>query len=429
MSLAFGDFEISPETYELRRAGQPVHVEPRVFELLAYLLAHRGRLVSKQELLERLWSNEFVTESALSRAVRDARRALGESGAEKRWIETVHGRGFRFAGEVSERATPEQAAGATAAAPAVAVLPLEDLSPGGPPGFLAGGMTDALITELAKIGLLKVISRTSVMRYQGARKPLPDIARELGVERIVEGSVLRDGERVRITAQLVSADTGEHHDIAQRVNERLTSRQTPRLASRRQVEPEVFLLDPRGPALDRPARRAGVPQSARLLRASDHRRPDLRAGPRRPGRGLRDARQLRRRAKGLSELEAAVALSRRGARFLGYLGYARGRAGSRAEALALLRELEQSSAERYVPPYFFALIHAGLGNRSRALDELERAWQVRDSMLRDLKVDPLRRTTPCCSSPRTGRPDSPSRPRREAHRRLECRSDWAHRCS
>jgi tetratricopeptide (TPR) repeat protein len=98
--------------------------------------------------------------------------------------------------------------------------------------------------------------------------------------------------------------------------------------------------------------------------------------------------ELEQWREGLAELESALALSQRSARFLGYLGYACGRAGRRSAALALLRELEQSAAGRYVPPYFFALIHAGLEDRSRALDELERAWQARDSMLRDLKVDP-----------------------------------------
>jgi TolB-like protein/Flp pilus assembly protein TadD len=557
MPFAFGDFEISPETYELRRAGRPVHVEPRVFELLAYLIAHRGRLVSKQELLESLWSNGFVTESALSRVVRDARRALGDSGAEKRWIETVHGRGFRFAGEVSESVTPENGAGATAAAtaitavPAVAVLPLEDLSPAGPPGF-AEGMTDALITELARIGSLRVISRTSVMRYQGAREPLSEIARDLGVERIVEGTVLRDGERVRIAAQLVRPDTGEHlwaeryereirevltlqlevaRDIAEQVNERLSSRPPPRLASRRQVEPAVFLLDLEGrhwiaqrgepafrraivcfeqaiaadptyaaahagraeayamlgnygvvppgeveaPALEA-AKRAltldpGLAEARRTLAlvkwqfAFDWRgaeqeyeraltldpnsalvqywlgiclgvqgRFDRSLDALERARGLdplslnvlavtgwmhyfarryREALpyyrhtlavdhdhlmarwflgealvELAQWREGLDQLEAALALSRRGSRFLGYLGYAYGRAGRPTEARNLLRELERGAAERYVPPYFFALIHAGLGDRARALDELERAWQVRDSMLRDLKVDP-----------------------------------------
>jgi serine/threonine-protein kinase len=98
--------------------------------------------------------------------------------------------------------------------------------------------------------------------------------------------------------------------------------------------------------------------------------------------------ELEQWREGLDELERVLALSQRGSRFLGYLGYAYGRSGRRTEAQALLREIELSALERYVPPYFFALIHAGLGDRPRALDELERAWQVRDSMLRDLKVDP-----------------------------------------
>lgn len=553
MALRFGDFELSPDTYELRRDRQPVHLEPRVFEVLAYLVAHRERVVTKQELLETFWRNEFVSESALSRAVRDARRALGDTGAKVRWIHTVHGRGFRFVGGVTEPAAPKAVAAAAAhGPPAVAVLPLEDLSAHGPGDFFAAGMTDALITELAKAGSLKVISRTSVMRYRGGGKPLPEIARELGVDRVVQGTVLRAGERVRITAQLVRADTDEHlwaesyeremrdvltlqaelaQAIAHQVDVRLAPPQDRRAAARRQVEPEVFLLDLEGRHFiaqrgEQAFRRAllcferaiaadptyapvhaglaeaysmlgnyGVAPPAEVqspaLRAVEralHLAPDL-AEARRTLALLhwgfafdwRAAEQEYRRAleldpsssllhywsgvfwgvqgrfdrslealerargldplslnvaaitgwmhyfarrfrealpyyrhvlavdpqhllahwfcgetlvelgeleEGVRELETALALSQRGARFLGYAGYAYGRAGQRREARRLLRELKGVAAERYVPPYFSALVHAGLGDRERALAELERGWQARDCMLRDLAVDP-----------------------------------------
>jgi DNA-binding winged helix-turn-helix (wHTH) protein len=128
MPYRFGDFELSPEAYELRRAGRQVHLEPRVLEVLAYLVAHRDRLVTKQELLATLWPTEFVSESALTRAVRDARRALGDTGAAERWIDTVHGRGFRFVGAVTESPPPRtELEPPGPSPPSVAVLPLADL--------------------------------------------------------------------------------------------------------------------------------------------------------------------------------------------------------------------------------------------------------------------------------------------------------------
>ncbi len=552
MPLRFGEFELFPETYELRRGRQPVHLEPRVFEVLAYLVAHRERVVTKQELLETFWAKEFVSESALSRAVRDARRALGDTGAKDRWIHTVHGRGFRFVGEVTLPTAPPAATPAVAARhPAVAVLPLEDLSTDGAHDFFAAGMTEALITELAKVGSLKVISRTSVMRYRGGGKPLPEIARELGVERIVQGTVLRAGGRVRITAQLVRADTDEHlwaesyeremrdvltlqAEVAQAIAHQVDVRLAPRLerpAGRRQVEPEVFLLDLEGrhfialrgeqafrraltcfqraiaadptyapahaglaeayamlgnygvappaevqaPALAAAERalrlapdlaearrtlallrwqfafdwRAAEQEYRRALELDPHSsllhywlgifwgvqgRFDRSLESLERARGLdplslnvvavtgwmhyfarrfRDALPYYRHAlsvdpnhllahwflgealvelgelrEGVRELEMALDLSQRGARFLGYAGYAYARAGRTGEARSLLREIEGIAAERYVPPYFPALVHAGLGDRDRALDELERGFESRDSMLRDLAVDP-----------------------------------------
>ncbi|MCB1007334.1 MAG: winged helix-turn-helix domain-containing protein [Acidobacteria bacterium] len=211
MTLSFGDFELSAESYELRRAGESVRVEPRVFEVLAYLVAHRDRVVSKEELLEKLWPDRFVSESALTRAIRDARRALGDTGSKEGWVRTVHGRGFRFVGDVREAGAPAASpAPVPASRPALVVLPLDDLSGDPEQAFFADGMTETLTSELASIRSLKVISRTSAMRYKGAGRPLPEIAAELGVDYAVEGSVQRAGDRVRITAQLIQARDDEH---------------------------------------------------------------------------------------------------------------------------------------------------------------------------------------------------------------------------
>ena len=226
MSLRFGEFEVFPESYRLERVGARVHLEPRVFEVLVYLLAHRERVVPKSELLEKLWPNEFVSESALTRVVRDARRALGdtettgasEAGrARERWIQTVHGRGFRFAGEVVDTklaaaAVPTRSSTSPASLASVAVLPFLDygLAPGNE--LFASGITEDVIAQLAKIRALTVISRTSTSMATFERKDrsLREIAALLGAGTILEGSVRQAGSRVRIVAQLIDAATDRH---------------------------------------------------------------------------------------------------------------------------------------------------------------------------------------------------------------------------
>lgn len=232
MSLHFGDFTVFPGRYVLERTGVRVHVEPRVFEVLVYLLAHRERVVPKSELLERIWPKEFVSESALTRVVRDVRRALGDTGAsgasrasgakraKERWIQTVHGRGFRFAGEVTESRTERGAAqsaqaSSRAALASVAVLPFLDygLAPGNE--LFASGITEDVIAQLAKIRSLTVISRTSTSMAAGAAverkdRNLREIAALLGTGTVLEGSVRQAGGRVRIVAQLIDAATDRH---------------------------------------------------------------------------------------------------------------------------------------------------------------------------------------------------------------------------
>jgi DNA-binding winged helix-turn-helix (wHTH) protein/tetratricopeptide (TPR) repeat protein len=200
MALRFGEFDLSPDTYELRRGGRPLHLEPRVFEVLAYLVAHRDRVVTKQELLETFWPKEFVSDSALSRAVRDARRAIGDTGAKDRWVQTVHGRGFRFVGEVTELPLEERSANgrsplfivdqpaASAAAPsAVAVAPPSTPS-APPPRAVAGdetaggsaashrtrfGSRVGRVLPLALLGLLAVAA--ALWRARPTPPPTPPV--------------------------------------------------------------------------------------------------------------------------------------------------------------------------------------------------------------------------------------------------------------
>jgi len=201
MALLFGDFELLPATYELRRRGEPVHLEPRVFEVLAYLVAHRERVVAKQELIERLWEGQAVSDSALTRVVRDARRALGDTGGKERWIETVHGRGFRFSGAVDERG-PAKGAPAVAT---VAVLPFLDLGVDSSNEVIADGVTEDVIVQLAKIGALRIVATASARPFKSRDQTPQEIGRQLGATAILRGSVRSSGTRLRIVAELFDA--------------------------------------------------------------------------------------------------------------------------------------------------------------------------------------------------------------------------------
>ncbi len=271
--VRFGTYEVSLQSGEVRKAGLRIRVQQQPMKLLEILLEHPGEVVTREELRRRVWPNEGFGDfdQALNIAVGKLRSALGDSAENPRFIETLPKRGYRFIADVSvvnadaHPRRPESEAGdlpatgpghqpqgaglavapkprpwltgrvivavalviivslsilsvwlfrsrgpAPAGIRSLAVLPLENLSGDASQNYFADGMTDELITDLAQISALRVISRTSVMVYKGARKPLPQIARELNVDAIVEGTVLRSGDQVRITAQLIEASTDKH---------------------------------------------------------------------------------------------------------------------------------------------------------------------------------------------------------------------------
>jgi TolB-like protein/DNA-binding winged helix-turn-helix (wHTH) protein/Tfp pilus assembly protein PilF len=269
--VRFGTYEVSLQSGEVRKGGLRIRVQQQPMKLLEVLLEHPGEVVTREELRSRVWPNESFGDfdQALNIAIGKLRNALGDSAESPRFIETLPKRGYRFIADVSVVDTDtrskrqEPVAGDLLAAepghkiqrvglavrqqrrlrptrrvigalalvlslliffawrfrshiPAptgirsIAVLPLENLSGDASQNYFADGMTDELITDLAQISALRVISRTSVMVYKGARKPLPQIARELNVDAVVEGTVLRSGEQVRITAQLIEASTDKH---------------------------------------------------------------------------------------------------------------------------------------------------------------------------------------------------------------------------
>jgi TolB-like protein/DNA-binding winged helix-turn-helix (wHTH) protein/Flp pilus assembly protein TadD len=258
-------------TGELRKHGMQVRLQKQPFQVLAMLLEHPGEVVTREELQKDLWpADTFVDfDHGLNKTINKIREALGDSAESPRFVETVARRGYRFLAEVKDvdggsvavptdgtevfsgpqhsdlaKTAPQPATEKRLESPltwrrlgaglavllvillasilylrnrpssalirSLAVLPLESLSGDASQDYFADGMTDELITDLGQISALRVISRTSVMSYKRVRKPLPQIARELDVDGVVEGTVLRSGDQVRITAQLIKASDDKH---------------------------------------------------------------------------------------------------------------------------------------------------------------------------------------------------------------------------
>lgn len=319
--LRFGLFEMDLRTGELRKSGALVHLEPQPYKVLALLAGKAGTLVTQEEIHQHIWGQEtFVDyEQGLRFAVKKIRAALGDRSESPRYIETLPRRGYRFIAPV-ERVQPatDGSSRLPTASPAlsrplpavknvqrrtrwiiavamvailavvfglnlarfrigllrllsarpsspnihsIAVLPLENLSRSQQQEYFADGMTEELITDLSKLSALRVISRTSVMAYKGSKKNLRQIARELNVDAVVEGSVEREGNRVRITAQLIDASTdrniwAETYDgdlkdvlalqsqvaeaIAQKIRLRMTPQERQRIAAANPINPEAY---------------------------------------------------------------------------------------------------------------------------------------------------------------------------------------------
>jgi TolB-like protein/DNA-binding winged helix-turn-helix (wHTH) protein/Tfp pilus assembly protein PilF len=245
----FAGFALDMGRQSLCRGTEQIRLRPRTYDVLTYLVKNAGRLVEKQELMDSVWSGVAVTDDSLVQCLVDIRRALGTEDL----VKTIRGRGYMLDAEVRPPAVePPQADEPAKTEPgtrkrrmppvhvvllgsalllmlvvaaipiaqslrapvvrvgSLAVLPLENLSRDVEQEYFADGMTDELITHLAKISALRVISRTSVMRFKGTRKSLPEIARELNVDAVVEGTVERSAQRVRVTAQLIQVNPEQH---------------------------------------------------------------------------------------------------------------------------------------------------------------------------------------------------------------------------
>ena len=213
MIYVFDQFEVDIDRFELRREGQPVAVEPQVFSLLALLVENHERMVSRDEIVEKIWNGRVISDAALSSRVKSLRQTIGDDGKVQRLIRTVHGKGFRFVGDLKPAggadATAEPGpAGNTISRPAIVVLPFLNLSGDSEQEYFADAITQDIIANLSKHRWLAVVARNTAFGFKGRSVDVRQIGRELGVSYVVEGSVRRWGDRIRVTAQLVDAVTG-----------------------------------------------------------------------------------------------------------------------------------------------------------------------------------------------------------------------------
>jgi TolB-like protein/Tfp pilus assembly protein PilF len=220
VAFQFEDFVLDPTRRELRRADTRIAVEPQVFDLLHHLIRHRERVVTRDDMLDAVWNGRVVSESTLTSRINAARRAINDSGEAQRLIRTVARKGVRFVGEVIETAevgtavpaaaTPHTPALPLPDRPAIAVLPFINMSGEPEQEYFSDGISEDIITALSKLRWFFVIARNSSFVYKGRSVHINEIARELGVRYVVEGSVRRSGDQVRISAQLNDVTTGSH---------------------------------------------------------------------------------------------------------------------------------------------------------------------------------------------------------------------------
>ena len=218
MQFLFEDYTLDIDRQELRRGSQQIAVEPQVFDLLVYLVQNRERVVTKDDLLDAVWKGRFVSESNLTTRINAARKAIGDSGEQQRLIRTVARKGFRFVGLVTSAAENARDAPTSTAPtgmplplpdkPSIAVLPFQNMSGDPEQEYFADGMADEIITALSRFPSLFVIARNSSFTYKGRAVDVKQVARELGVRYVLEGSVRKAGNRVRFTGQLIDATTG-----------------------------------------------------------------------------------------------------------------------------------------------------------------------------------------------------------------------------
>jgi TolB-like protein len=214
---SFENCTLDTDLRELRRGAKLVAVEPQVFDLLHFLIRHRDRVVTRDNILEAVWNGRAVSESALAVRINAARLAISDNGQQQRLIRTLPRKGLRFIGDVLEHgSSPTTEAESTVTVPmrpdvpSIAVLPFTNMSDDAKQEYFADGISEDIITALSRFRSLLVIARNSTFTYKGRAVDLKEVARELGVRYVLEGSVRRASRRVRVTAQLVDTESGIH---------------------------------------------------------------------------------------------------------------------------------------------------------------------------------------------------------------------------
>jgi len=225
LRYVFEDCVLDSDKRELRRGGgDPISITPQVFDLLEYLILNRERVVSKDDLIDTIWKGRIVSDVAVTTRLNAARNAIGDSGEAQRLIKTLPRKGFRFVGVIREMSEPGGAAANEALMesprptlalplpdkPSIAVLPFANLSGDTDQHYFADGIVEDIITELSRFSELFVIACNSSFQYKGKAIDVRQVGRELGVGYVLEGSVRRGSDRIRISAQLIDAATGAH---------------------------------------------------------------------------------------------------------------------------------------------------------------------------------------------------------------------------
>ena len=216
MVYKFDKFELDTVRFELRHSGTPLPIEPQVFVLLQLLISNPGRMITKDEIFDHVWQGRIVSEAALSSRIRSARKAIGDSGKTQHFIKTVHGSGFRFEGEVEvagekqpsraeETAKAETSDKKSMARPTVAVMPFLNLSGEQDQEYFSDAITSDIISALSKHRWLEVTARNTTFGFKGTKLGAKQLGKELDVGYLVEGTVRRAGDRIRVTAELIDA--------------------------------------------------------------------------------------------------------------------------------------------------------------------------------------------------------------------------------
>jgi TolB-like protein/cytochrome c-type biogenesis protein CcmH/NrfG len=218
VKFGFDNYALDAKLRELRRNGELVAMQPQVFDLLVHLLKHRDHVVSRDDLIALVWGGRIVSDSTLDSRINAARNAIGDCGRDQRLIRTIPRKGLRFIGAVEEQVNGFHLVEPAAAPaplplpnrPAIAVLPFNNMSGDQDQEYFSDGISEDIITGLSKLRWFFVIARNSSFTYKGKPVHMKQVAAELGVRYVVEGSVRKSGDRVRITAQLNDTATGSH---------------------------------------------------------------------------------------------------------------------------------------------------------------------------------------------------------------------------